>query len=163
MLTCAHAPCYPCGCGEESEDIPRFSEVLHHQNNCCLWKGQVSDPGYPLVGVTNNIVLPTRSRKALCLSPIKGLIGSRKTWSFSCSDGRSQYFSEMVALPKDEKKNLVSYSSPAALEIKPWANDNNTSVFAVDVQKFILHDSHERGERVGVTWPFPTSYKTLKM
>lgn len=57
--------------GGEGGHSQRLSEVSHHQNNCCLWKGQVGGPSYPFAGVTTS-VLPTWSRKALCLCAVKG-------------------------------------------------------------------------------------------
>ena len=70
MLTRALASCYPHNCREERRHSQRLSEVLHHQNNCCLWKGQVGDPGCPFVAVTTSI-LSAWSRKAPCLCAIK--------------------------------------------------------------------------------------------
>lgn len=157
MLTCACAPSDSRLQGREWEQAQRLTEVLHYQNNSHLLKGLVGDSGYPSVGFTN-IVFLTRSRKVLRLCATKGW----RFWLYAQPSNLAklkaspvlmgeQNSSKILTLPEaPEEKEFallfqLSFSQDQALG-KWWS----LSVSAVTVQKFMLHKSHERGERVGV-------------
>lgn len=162
-------PATPVAAGRRGRTFPETQWGLYHQNNCCLWKGQADDPGYPFAGVRTS-VLPTQSRKALYLCPIKGL-----RFLFYAQALDLTKFEASSALMGDHniplrwwhslrmRKRICSPIAAQHLLRSILEQMIIICVFAVDIQKFMLHDWHQREERVEVRWLLPASGDWIKI